>query len=182
MRLNCPINCPPAVLCALFPTMHIQHYTLRPLTQWVLLDNEMLDSSTLIKALMNNMISLPAATEGLVWGNRDCVLGNAVHGVGTSVLISKCSFSTAGLVWKRRPGEKTEFEGNIPLYWRGEQSRHHLPTTRFLMPHGLTSQQDINTKKFNKKFSALPGCQVLLLALQICHSNLTCCSLLLCET
>lgn len=79
------------MLCALFPTVHIQHCTLWPLTQWVLLDNEMLDSSTLIKGLMNNMISLAAATEELVWGNRDCVLGNVVHEIGTSVLISKLS-------------------------------------------------------------------------------------------
>lgn len=50
------------------------------------------------------------------------------------------------------------------------------------MPYGLTSQQDINAKKFNKHFSALRGCQALLLAPQICHSNLTWCSLLLCET
>lgn len=127
------------------------------------------------------MISLPAATEELVWGNSDCVLGHAVHEIGMSMLISKWSFIT-GLVWKCQPGDKTEFEGNISLDQRGGQSRHYLPTTHFLMLCGLTPQQDINAKKFNRTFSALPGGQVLLLAPQICQSNLTCCPLLLRET
>lgn len=60
------------------------------------------------------MISLPAATEELFWGNSDCVLGHAVHEIGMSMLISKWSFIT-GLVWKCQPGDKTEFEGNISL-------------------------------------------------------------------
>lgn len=65
----------------------------------MLLDNEMLDSSLLIKGLMDNMIPLTAATEELVQGNRDCVLGHVVHEIGMSVLISKCCFIT-GLVWE----------------------------------------------------------------------------------
>lgn len=59
------------------------------------------------------------------------MLGHVVHEIGLSVLISKYSF-IAGLVLKRQPGEKTEFEGNIPLDQRGGRSRHYLPATRFL--------------------------------------------------
>lgn len=86
------------------------------------------------------------------------MLGHVVHEIGLSVLISKYSF-IAGLVLKRQPGEKTEFEGNIPLDQRWTEQT--LPPSNSLsMLYGLTAQQDISAKKFNQHFFQLQHCQV----------------------
>lgn len=84
----------------------------------MLLDNEMLDSSMLIKGLMNNIISLPAATEELIWGNRDCVLGSVVHDIGMSMLIRA---GVEMLTWRENsvreisPGLERWTEQALPL-------------------------------------------------------------------
>lgn len=64
------------------------------------------------------MIPLPAATEELVRGNRDSVLGHVGHEIGMSVLISKCCFIT-GLVGNTDLERKLSLQETSP-WIRGE--------------------------------------------------------------